>query len=130
MWEGRHKSSLVHNERYFFTCSRYIELNPVAAGMVRKPEQYRWSSYIVNAWGGKSLLVPHPEYMKLGNDAESRCFSYRELFKQQLPENDIHFIEKASDYCHPVGDDRFCQQIEAKYGIKLGQSNRGRPKKV
>ncbi len=130
VWEGRHKSSLVHNERYFFTCSRYIELNPVAVGMVRKPEQYRWSSYIVNAWGGKSLLVPHPEYMKLGNDAESRCFAYRELFKQQLPENDIYFIEKASDYCHPVGDDRFCQQIEAKYGIKLGQSNRGGPKKV
>mgnify|MGYP001813390183 FL=1 len=130
VWEGRHKSSLVHNERYYLTCSRYIELNPVAAGMVYKPEQYRWSSYSVNAWGDKSLLVPHPEYMRLGNDIESRCFAYRELFKKQLPENDIHLIEKASDYCHPVGDDRFCQLIEEKYGIKLGQSNRGRPKKV
>lgn len=130
VWEGRHKSSLVHTERYYLTCSRYIELNPVAAGMVSRPEQYKWSSYSVNAWGGESCLVPHPEYIKLGKDIESRCFAYRELFQQQLPENDIHLIEKASDYCHPVGDDRFCQQIESKYGIKLGQNNRGRPKKM
>ena len=129
VWEGRHKSSLVDSERYFLICNRYIELNPVAAKMVLKPEQYRWSSYSANAWGGKSSLVPHPEYTKLGKDIESRCFAYRELFKHQLPDNDIHLIERASDYCHPVGDDRFCQQIEEKYGISLGQCARGRPKK-
>lgn len=130
VWEGRHKASLVHSERYFLTCCRYIELNPVAAGMVLKPEQYRWSSYNVNAWGGKSSLTPHPEYMKLGKDIESRCFAYRELFKRQLSDNDIHLIDRASDYCHSVGDSRFCLQIEKKYGISLGQCARGRPKKM
>ena len=94
-----------------------------------RPEQYRWSSYAVNAWGGKSYLTPHPEYIKLGRDIESRCYSYRELFKEQLPDCDIHLIERASDYCHPVGGDRFCQQIEEKYDISLGQCVRGRPKK-
>lgn len=130
VWEGRHKSSLVHNEQYYLTCSRYIELNPVVAGMVNKPEQYKWSSFAVNAWGGESGLVLHPEYLKLGQDSETRCFAYRELFKHQLPEQDIHLIEKASDYCYPVGEARFCQQIEDQYGIKLGQSKRGRPKKI
>ena len=51
VWEGRHKSSLVQTDRYFLLCCRYIELNPVAANMVARPEQYKWSSYLVNAWG-------------------------------------------------------------------------------
>jgi putative transposase len=127
-WEGRHKSSLIQSDKYFLTCCRYIELNPVVAGMVRKPEEYKWSSYMANAWGGKTDLVPHDEYLKLGADIETRCYAYRELFKYQLSERDIHMIECASNYCYPVGDDRFCQQIEKQYGIKLGQAASGRPK--
>jgi putative transposase len=53
LWEGRHKASLVNAEEYLLTCYRYIELNPVAAGMVNTPEQYRWSSYRWHAWGNK-----------------------------------------------------------------------------
>ena len=127
LWEGRHKSSLVQSDRYFLACSRYIELNPVVAGMVDKPEQYKWSSYLVNAWGGVSNLTAHEEYFKLGRDSKARCCAYRELFKHHLSEHDIHLIENASNYCHPVGDDRFCKQIEEKYDIKLGQAARGRP---
>ncbi len=130
VWEGRHKSSLIHSERYFLICSRYIELNPVVASMVSVPEQYKWSSYAVNAWGGESCLTPHPEYLKLGVTDESRYTAYRELFEYQLAERDVHLIDRANDYCHPVGDDRFCQQIEEKYGIRLGQCARGRPRKV
>ena len=49
VWEGRHRSSLVQTDRYFLTCCRYIEMNPVVAGMVHKPEEYCWSSYRANA---------------------------------------------------------------------------------
>lgn len=45
LWEGRHKGSLVDVENYLMSCYRYIELNPVAAGMVKMPDEYRWSSY-------------------------------------------------------------------------------------
>ena len=130
VWEGRHKSSLIQSDRYFLTCYRYIELNPVVAGLVSKPEEYKWSSYLANAWGGKTHLVAHEEYQKLGRDIEIRRHVYRELFKYHLAEHDIHLIERASDYCCPVGDDRFCQQIEKQYGIRLGQAGRGRPKKI
>lgn len=51
LWEGRYKASLVQSERYLLVCSRYIELNPVRAGMVTRPEAYRWSSYRANALG-------------------------------------------------------------------------------
>jgi putative transposase len=45
LWEGRFKSSVVDTERYFFTCQRYIELNPVRAQLVRHPMEYEWSSH-------------------------------------------------------------------------------------
>lgn len=80
VWEGRHKSSLVQSDRYFLTCCRYIELNPVVADMVSKPEEYKWSSYLVNAWGKSSALIFHEEYLRLGVNSEERCHAYRELF--------------------------------------------------
>ena len=63
LWEGRFKSALIDSERYLLTCSRYIELNPVRAGMVRVPEEYRWSSYHCNALGKLNPLIkPHHLY--------------------------------------------------------------------
>ena len=129
VWEGRHYSSLIQSEKYLLICHRYIELNPVRAGMVVRPEEYRWSSYGANAWGDESLLMPHEEYLMLGFDIESRCRAYRKLFQHQLGEDDLHRVRKAAHYSQPVGDDRFRQQIEEQYGIKLGQAKRGRPKK-
>jgi putative transposase len=127
LWEGRHRSSLLQSDRYLLTCYRYIELNPVRAGMVARPDEYRWSSYGVNAWSDPSWLDPHEEYLRLGTDSETRTQAYRELFRHQLSEGDLHLIRKAAHYCQPVGDDRFRQQIEEKYEVKLGQMKRGRP---
>ncbi len=127
LWEGRHRSSLVQTECYLLTCMRYIELNPVRANMVLRPEEYRWSSYGSNGWGDLGWLTPHDEYQRLGWSLEQRCYTYRELFKHQLSEQDLHLIRKAAHYCQPVGDDRFRESIEKQYGIKLGQMGRGRP---
>ncbi len=130
LWEGRHRSSLVQSEKYLLTCYRYIELNPVAAKMVTKPEEYYWSSYGSNAWGDKSWITPHSEYILLGQTHEERCYNYRELFKCHIDADDIHRIRQATRYCQPVGDDRFKEAIERKYGLKLGHAKRGRPRKV
>jgi putative transposase len=51
LWEGRFKSCVVDEENYLLVCQRYIELNPVRAGMVSAPEGYRWSSYRANGLG-------------------------------------------------------------------------------
>ena len=82
------------------------------------------------AYGRKIVLVPHEEYLKLGADSETRSFAYRELFKSHITVEDIHLVEGASDYSYPLDDDRFSQQIEQQYFIKLGQPGRGRPKKA
>ncbi len=71
-------SSPIHSARHLLACMRYIELNPVRAGMVRRPEAYRWSSYAANAAGREdSLLSPHPHYLALGRDPDQRRAAYR-----------------------------------------------------
>ena len=131
MWEGRHKSNVVDAEAYLLKCYRYIELNPVRAGMVEMPEEYRWSSYCVNAWGDKNeWLTPHSTYLAINNDKEKRCFAYRELFRCELDQEDLHNIRKATHYSHPLGNDRFAQRIEALTGFSVGQCRRGRPRLI
>lgn len=131
MWEGRHKSSVVDAEAYLLKCYRYIELNPVRACMVEMPEEYRWSSYCINAWGDKSeWLKPHSTYLTIHNNNEKRCFAYRELFRCGLDQEDLHHIRKATHYSHPLGNNRFAQRIETLTGCSVGQCRRGRPRLI
>jgi putative transposase len=68
----------VTTRRYVLACMRYIELNPVRAGLVRHPAHYRWSSYRANALGDADpLLSPHALYCALGRSTEERCAAYR-----------------------------------------------------
>lgn len=72
LWEGRYKASLVDTDAYLLSCYRYIELNPVRAGMVKKPEDYAYSSYHANALGKvDSMVKPHPLFLEfIGGDVE------------------------------------------------------------
>jgi putative transposase len=97
--------------------------------MVERQEAYRWSSFSFNAYGDAGWLQRHEQYKSLGVSSNERCFAYRELFRAHLDGQDIHLIRQAAHYCQPVGDDRFRQQIEQRYGIRLGQMRRGRPRK-
>ena len=45
LWEGRYKSSPIKAGEYLLACCCYIELNPVSAKIVEKPEEYKWLSY-------------------------------------------------------------------------------------
>jgi putative transposase len=60
LWEGRYRAAPIDSEAYFLACCRYIELNPVRAGMVVDPGDYAWSSYRAHALGAADLLVGRP----------------------------------------------------------------------
>jgi hypothetical protein len=65
LFEGRYKATIIHSESYLLTCMRYIELNPVRAGMADGPAGYPWPSYGVNALGqANGLVAPHLEYLR------------------------------------------------------------------
>ena len=67
LWEGRFKSCIVQTEEYLLSCYRYIELNPVRAGICAHPSDYPWSSYRTNAEGAvDARITPHEEFLRLG----------------------------------------------------------------
>ncbi|HEB63744.1 MAG TPA: transposase [Gammaproteobacteria bacterium] len=131
LWEGRFKASSIDSEQYLLTCYRYIELNPVRAHMVKKPKEYRWSSYRVNALGENNpIITPHPLYLALGNNKQQRTQYYRESFKEALDEKLINEIQASVQTGTPMGSERFKTEIEKPLGAKVGQSRRGRPARV
>ena len=98
LWEGRFKSCLVDVEDYLLACHRYIELNPVRAGMVAVPEDYTWSSYKANGFGKQMRLwTPHRVYLELGVTMRERAVAYRGLFAARVDESLVRQIRKATN---------------------------------
>ncbi len=81
LWQGRYKSVLLPTERSLLFCGRYIELNPVRAAIVKKPEDYSWSSYgfYTGKRGQSPFLEESPGYLSLGNSAQERAYFYKEI---------------------------------------------------
>ncbi len=97
LWEGRYRSGMMKDEAHVLCCYRYIELNPVRAGMVDRPEQYRWSSYRANAGGAHNpLLTGHPNYTNMGESVGDRSRAYRKLCAQQLEADLVENIRRAT----------------------------------
>lgn len=104
LWEGRYRATLVDTDRYLLACYLYVEMNPVRAGLVADPAQYRWSSYRCNAQGHADPLVTvHELYVALGQDAGSRQAAYRALFANPLDESAIAEIRDATNKAWVLG---------------------------
>lgn len=94
--QGRYQAALVHDERYWLTCMRYVELNPVRAGIVAKPEDYQWSSYAHNALGKRDRLISeHPLYSGLGSSSELRQLAWRQICGQAITPEHIESLRKS-----------------------------------
>ena len=125
LWEGRYRSCLIDSARYFLTCCRYIELNPVRAGLVRAPEEFAWSSHPANALGRADPLVrPHPLLDALGADGPDRRAAYRALFAVPLGERSLTAIRRAAHAGGVLGDEAFQDRVAA--AARLGRPE-GRP---
>jgi len=114
LWEGRFKSCLVDSERYLLEVYRYIELNPVRAGMVDDPERYRWSSVHANL--GKRadpLITPHPSFLAVARTQEERQVAYRQHLRDGVKEEDLTAIRAHLHQERALGDWRF-QAMVAK----------------
>lgn len=113
LWEGRYKATLLDSDGYLLTCSRYIELNPVRAGMVKDPAEYPWSSYHCNALGKSDrLITPHVSYKVLGMDDVTRRSNYHALFARLIPDSELEAIRMATNKAWVLGDDRFKAKVE------------------
>lgn len=90
LFEGRYRSVLVDDESYWMTCMRYIELNPVRAGLVDTPEAYRWTSYRAHALEVPDILLcDHPMYLRLGETPDERARSWQAFCAQGIPDAEL-----------------------------------------
>lgn len=116
LWEGRYRATVVDSEQYLLTLMRYIELNPVRAGMVPHPRDYPWSSYAFNAQGETGpnavWLTHHKEYQRLGRNAADRQSTYRQLFRAAVSNDDLKEIRECTHKGWALGSERFKEQIE------------------
>ncbi len=130
LFEGRFRSSLIDSEAYLFTCMRYIELNPVRAGMVAAPGDYAWSSYRQNSSGNPQVpLMPHPLYRDLGAGEVERGRAYREMVKAGLSDAALDRIRVSVQKCRALGSEEFCAQVEARLERAVAPRAQGRPQK-
>jgi len=124
LWEGRFRSCPVQSEQYVLACHRYIELNPVRAGIVSNPGDYRWSSYRANASGVRDPLVtPHSELVSLG------ASQYRRLFADGLSDDLLRDIREATNGGYPLATSSFKDEVAARTGRKMVPGKPGRPAK-
>jgi len=97
LFEGRYRSAVVDAEIYLLACMRYIELNPVRAGLVNGPAEFRWSSYAHHVGRAVDPMInDHPVYWALGNTPFERQAAYRRLFEHVPPKDELAMIRRAT----------------------------------
>ncbi|PCI68509.1 MAG: transposase [Piscirickettsiaceae bacterium] len=131
LWEGRYKATVIDSDRYLLTCMRYIELNPVRAGMVEHPHDYIWSSYAANAEGKRDVkLTHHSLYQQLGIDETERISTYQQLFQSAITDIEQDTIRESTNKGWCLGNDLFRDKIECLSKRRATPKAKGRPRKA
>jgi putative transposase len=129
LWEGRPYASLVDSENYLLICHRYIEGNPVRAGMVARPEDYPWSSFRANGCGkADPLVTPHPVIETLGRTPGERREAYRSLFESDLTAQQLAEIRLSARGGFAIGSDDFKDRASAVLRRRVSRLGSGRRK--
>lgn len=126
LWEGRFKSSMVQSSRYMLAVYRYIELNPVRAGIVKHPADYFWCSYHHNAGIREIKLVsPHPEYLNLGTTSTRRINNYKILVASGLDKNSLQNIRSCLHKSKVYGDNEFKEEMQHNISCRVEPLDHG-----
>jgi len=131
LWESRYRSSAIQADKYLLACCRYVELNPVRAGMVDDPAHYRWSSYSerigeqADPW-----LDIAPCFAALGHSPEKSRRRYMEYVAGAIPDGEWQLIREAVQRGQLTGDSGFVGDVERIVGRRIERRGRGRPRKV
>lgn len=129
LWQGRFKSLVIDSADYFMLCSRYIETNPVRAGLADTPADYANSSYLHHIGALiDPLVTDHAIYWTLGNTPFQREATYKIALEQALTSKEIDDFTKASQHGWPLGSDHFKMRLEKQSSRRASPLKRGRPR--
>ncbi len=121
LWQNRFESSIIDSEVYLLQCAKYIELNPVRAGIVKYPHHYLFSSFRFYAEGeNDSLITPNPLFLELSQSPHQRQTIYQKLVIGESIKTNLH-----QEF---IGDPEYIESMEAFFRIKSKGKKRGRPK--
>lgn len=115
IWQGRFKSPLVSADEYLLTLMRYIEQNPVRAGIVKHPKQFQFSSYKANTSIKNDGFVDkddNPVFLGLGNTMEERTARYEQFASELLNEDNLKLIRKTLGGQTHYTSEKFLRQIQ------------------
>ncbi len=128
LWEGRFKSSPIQRDAYLLACCRYVELNPVRAGLVATPRDYRWSSYRRRSGcEGRPPIDLDEGYLSLGATPQERGQQYRAWVRAAIPEGEWEQIREAMQRGQLTGGNRFGEDVARKIGRRVERRGRGHP---
>lgn len=131
LWEGRYRSTVIEADRYLLACSRYIELNPVRAGLAADPVAYHWSSHAHHV--GRRidpLISDHPLYWALGNTPFERQARYRAVFDGPSDTEFLDRLRHGTNRGWAIGEGEFLARLQAAPTRPLTPRPRGRPFKA
>lgn len=128
LWEGRYRSNLIESERYLLACMVYIDLNPVRAGMVGQPADYKWSSHRhCIGQGSDKLVTTHALFWGLGNTPFAREAAYAELVQAGLVQSDKEQLTQSALSGWALGSANFVQALQQSTNRRLQPGKAGRP---
>jgi len=124
VWQNRFFSCLVENHQYLWAVARYIERNPVKAGLTTCAQQYRWSSAAAHVMGHDDVLLQGESWL-----APDERDGYAQFLGVEDEETD-ESIRHATRTGRPFGTDQFIDQMELSLNQRLRPRAPGRPRKT
>jgi len=122
LWQGRFYSTIL-DEAHVYAAVRYVENNPVRTGMVKKAEDYRWSS-------AREHIDAAPEVVSGNCFLQQEIRNWRKFLSAREDTAMAQEIRKSSMTGRPCGDESFIKKLEKRFGRRLKALPRGRPKKA
>jgi putative transposase len=130
VWQGRFKSPVVQNDEHLLCVLRYIEANPLRAGLVRRAGDYPWSSFGVHGLGAASELVdPLVTYENIAPYAKVRQRHWAAMVHEPLDEATLARIRRSAATGLPFGRERWVERLATRLDLDLTIRPRGRPRK-
>ncbi|GAG25404.1 unnamed protein product [marine sediment metagenome] len=121
LWECRFFSAVVDKESYLWLVCRYIEQNPLRAGMTNQATKYKWSSAKINVGLTNSDFV-EPIWKKYLDRNE-----YQRLLAEIIKEKEIRKIRKSTSKGIPLGSRKFLNKMVKQFGKGIIPKPRGNP---
>jgi putative transposase len=121
LWQERF-ASFPMDEEWLIACGRYVELNPVRAGLVRRPEDWRWSSASAHLRLGRDPLGESGALLE-------RVPDWRSLLDGGLDQPTLAAIRGRERTGYALGGAAFLEALESRLGRGVGPRPRGRPRR-